>query len=158
MDPQQTAEAGAARLAAGDAVLVALGITVLEVGPGRASARMVVAPTMVNGVGTTHGGYVFLLADTAFAYACNSRGQVVVASSADVDFLEPTHVGDELVAVARERVLRARSGVYDVTVSSAGRTVAEFRGRSRALGADTSLTPLPHRPPRAQTTRQESTP
>lgn len=133
-DPQGTAARGEARLRAGDAVLPALGITVDGVAPGTATARMTVTPAMLNGHGTTHGGYVFLLADTAFAFACNTRS-VAVAASCDVDFLEPTTADDELVAVATERVLRGRSGIYDVTVSRDGATVAELRGRSRTVPA-----------------------
>ncbi len=131
-DQRESARRGEARLRAGDAVLPALGITVEDVAPGTATARLTVTPAMLNGHDTTHGGYVFLLADTAFAFACNTRS-VAVAASCDVDFLEPTTAGDELVAVASERVLRGRSGVYDVTVSRDGRTVAEFRGRSRSI-------------------------
>ena len=132
--PDETARRGEARLRAGDAVLAALGVTVEAVAPGTATARMTVTPAMLNGHGTTHGGYVFLLADTAFAFACTTRS-VAVAASCAVDFLEPTTAGDELVAVATERVVRARSGIYDVTVSRGGRAVAELRGRSRTVPA-----------------------
>ena len=112
----------------------ALGITLDGVGPGRATARMQVTSTMVQGHGTCHGGYLFLLADTAFAFACNTRG-ATVAAGADVEFLAPVHEGDQLVASAVERVLRGRSGIYDVTVRRGDEPVAEFRGRSRALAA-----------------------
>ena len=112
----------------------ALGITISEVAPGRATARMTVTPQMVQGHGVCHGGYLFLLADTAFAFACNTRG-AMVAAGADVEFLAPVHSGDELVASATERVLRGRRGLYDVTVRRGEEPVAEFRGRSRALPA-----------------------
>jgi acyl-CoA thioesterase len=110
-----------------------LGITVDGVGPGRATARMTVTAAMLNGHRTCHGGYLFLLADTAFAFACNTRGAQVVAQGADVSFLAPVAEGDELVAEALERVLRGRSGLYDVTVRRGDEPVVEFRGRSRAV-------------------------
>ena len=118
---------------AADEASRALGIRLLDVAPGRATMAMRVVPSMVNGHGTCHGGYLFLLADSAFAFACNTYGAAVVASGADVTFLAPVHEGDELVAEAVERVLRGRSGLYDVTVSRDGEPVLEFRGRSRSL-------------------------
>jgi acyl-CoA thioesterase len=111
----------------------ALGIELIFAGDGAASARMRVTADMVNGHGTTHGGYVFLLADTAFALACNAAGPVTVAAGADITFLRPTAAGDELEARATERATSGRSGVYDVTVTRAGDVVAEFRGRSRVV-------------------------
>jgi acyl-CoA thioesterase len=120
---------------AADAASRALGITVDDVGPGRATARMTVRPDMLNGHGICHGGYVFTLADTAFAFACNTYDDVTVAAGADVTFLEPVAGGSRLVAVAVERARRGRSGLYDVSVATdAGEVVAEFRGRSRSLG------------------------
>jgi acyl-CoA thioesterase len=110
----------------------ALGITIDDVAPGRATARMTVGPQMVQGHGTCHGGYLFLLADTAFAFACNTHVPTV-ASGADVEFLAPVHEGDELVATAVERSRRGRRGVYDVTVRRGEQPVVEFRGRSTAL-------------------------
>ena len=111
-----------------------LGIEITDVAPGRARARMIVADTMVNGHGIAHGGYVFLLADTAFAFACNTYDVVTVAAAADVVFVAPARAGDDLVAEAAERTRFGRSGVYDVTVRrSGGEIVAEFRGHSRAL-------------------------
>jgi acyl-CoA thioesterase len=97
---------------------------------------MTVAATMVNGHDIAHGGYVFLLADTAFAFACNTYDEVTVAAGADVTFVAPARLGDELVAEAVERRRFGRSGVYDVTVTRGpgGDVVAEFRGRSRSLG------------------------
>ena len=91
---------------------------------------------MVNGHGIAHGGYIFLLADTAFAFACNTYEIATVAAAADVVFVAPAREGDRLVAEAVERVRFGRSGVYDVTVRRAdGEVVAEFRGNSRALPA-----------------------
>lgn len=108
-----------------------LGIHLDEVGPGRARMRMRVADTMVNGHGIAHGGFLFLLADAAFAYACNSYGPAAVAQSAQIAFLRPARAGDELVAEATERSRQGRSGIYDVTVSRPdGTVIAEFRGQS----------------------------
>ena len=118
-----------------DAASQALGITIDGVSPGTARARMTVRADMLNGHGICHGGYVFTLADTAFAFACNTYDDVTVAAGADVAFLAPVAADTELVAVATERTRRGRSGLYDVTVtSSADEVVAEFRGRSRSLG------------------------
>ena len=117
-----------------DTAVRALDITIGDVAPGRATATMRVTSAMVQGHGTCHGGYLFLLADTAFAYACNTDGPAV-AAGADVEFLAPVHEGDLLLATAQERVLRGRSGIYDVTVRRGDESVLEFRGRSRTVGA-----------------------
>ena len=110
-----------------------LGIELIFAADGAATARMRITAGMVNGHGTTHGGYVFLLADTAFALACNAAGPVTVAAGADITFLRPTAAGDELQAHATERAASGRSGIYDVTVTRDGDVVAEFRGRSRTI-------------------------
>jgi acyl-CoA thioesterase len=110
-----------------------LGIELVEAGGGAAIVRMRVVQAMVNGHGMAHGGYVFLLADTAFACACNSHGPVTVAAGADVAFLRPVRAGDLLEARASERATSGRSGIYDVTVTRDGDIVAEFRGRSRMI-------------------------
>jgi acyl-CoA thioesterase len=119
-----------AAMLAGDRASAALGIRVLEYAPGFARARMTVRPDMVNGHGLAHGGLVFALADTAFACACNGWGAVTVAAGAEISFLEPARLGDELEAVARVRSRRGRTGIYDVTVRRGDEVVAEFRGRS----------------------------
>ncbi|MGW0932011.1 hydroxyphenylacetyl-CoA thioesterase PaaI [Streptomyces sp. NPDC002644] len=121
---------------AADEASARLGIEPLEHGPGTAVCRMRVTRAMVNGHGTAHGGHLFLLADTAFACACacDSRGPVTVAAGADIDFVAPAHEDDVLVATGRERVSFGRSGLYDVTVRRGDEVVAEFRGRSRAVG------------------------
>ncbi len=113
----------------------ALGITLDDFGPGYATCSVRVTESMANGHGITHGGYVFLLADTTFAMACNEIGSVTVASGADINFLAPTRVGDMLTAAAREVVRNGRSGIYDVTVARDEQVIAEFRGRSRTLPA-----------------------
>src|SRR5690348_6001819 len=107
-----------------------LGIVISDVAPGRATATITVQPDMVNGHDIGHGGFVFTLADTAFAFACNTYDDRTVAAGADISFLEPVKAGDVLVAAATERSRRARSGIYDVTVTRTGdgAVVAEFRG------------------------------
>jgi acyl-CoA thioesterase len=116
-----------------DSASQTLGMELEDVRPGYARLRMTVRADMLNGHGTCHGGIVFALADSAFAFACNSRGVVTVASGCSVEFLAPAREGDELVAVATERSLEGRNGVYDVDVRTADeRLVATFRGRSAA--------------------------
>jgi acyl-CoA thioesterase len=110
-----------------------LGMRLADAGPGHATVRMTVTDTMVNGHALAHGGYVFLLADTAFACACNSHGPVTVAAGADITFVAPARLGDELEARAVERVTYGRSGIYDVTVTRGADVIAEFRGRSRVV-------------------------
>jgi acyl-CoA thioesterase len=117
-----------------DATNTALGIELLDLAPGRATVRMRVAETMLNGHRIVHGGYVFLLADAAFAAACNTHGPVTVAQGAQVTFLRPAEAGEELTAQAAERERFGRNGIYDVTVRrSGGEVVAEFRGQSVML-------------------------
>ncbi len=113
-----------------------LGIELVSVSEGGAELRMTVTPDMLNGHAIGHGGYVFLLADTAFACACNSHGPVTVAAGADITFVAPVYEGDRLTARAVERTRYGRSGIYDVTVTRGGEVVAEFRGRSRTIGAE----------------------
>lgn len=133
-DLTTTAERRVRILHAEDLTSHTLGIVLEGVSPGRASVSMRIAETMVNSYGIAHGGYLFLLADVAFSYACNTYGSVNVASSAQVTFLRPTGVGDELIAEAVERARYGRSGIYDVTVRrSDGVVVAEFRGQSQML-------------------------
>ena len=111
-----------------------LGITVDSYGGGTAVARMQVRADMVNGHAIAHGGLVFALADTAFAAACNSVAWPTVAAGAEIVFVAPAHLGDELVATATLRTSFGRIGVYDVTVRRGDDVVAEFRGRSHRLG------------------------
>ena len=119
---------------AADTAAHGLGMELLGVGDGTAVVRMTVGPAMLNGYRSAHGGVVFLLADTAFACACNSHGPVTVAAAADITFVAPAREGDVLVATAQERVRYGRSGVYDVTVRRGHEVIAEFRGRSRTTG------------------------
>ncbi|MVQ42239.1 hydroxyphenylacetyl-CoA thioesterase PaaI [Microbacterium sp. MAH-37] len=134
MDPQRLAEACAERMWSTDAASIALGMRIEQVGPGTATLTMTVRDDMVNGHGSCHGGIISSLADSAFAFACNSRGTVTVAAGFEVDFIAPVMLGDRLVAEAHETVLRGRSGIYDVVVRNHEAVVAVFRGRSRSLG------------------------
>jgi acyl-CoA thioesterase len=122
-----------AAMMAADRASAALGIEVVEHGPGWARARMPVRPDMVNGHDLAHGGLVFALADTAFACACNGWGPVTVAAGADITFVRPARDGDLLEAEARMRSRSGRSGIYDVTVRCGDEVIAEFRGRSTEL-------------------------
>ena len=131
--PAPPEPAAAERMFAADRASRALGIELLEVDAGNAVLRMRITAAMVNGHGIAHGGYVFLLADSAFACACNSHGPVTVAAGADIDFVAPAHEGDLLTATARERTRFGRSGICDVTVRRGDQVIAEFRGRSREL-------------------------
>jgi acyl-CoA thioesterase len=128
-----TTPTGARAMFEADRASRALGMTVRELAPGRARLAMTVTDMMVNGHGIAHGGYVFMLADSAFAGACNYPGAVTVAASASIVFVSPAREGEELEAVAEERQRSGRSGVYDVTVRCGERVVAEFRGLSRTL-------------------------
>ncbi len=127
------AEASAAAMWAGDAASRALGMRIVEVGPGRAVLAMTVRADMVNGHAIGHGGLTFTLADSAFAFACNSHDRRTVAAGAEIQFRAPTRLGDELVASAVERHREGRDGLYDVSVTVGDVVVAEFVGRSREI-------------------------
>ena len=132
--PEEIARASAAAMLAEDRASAAVGIELVSVAPGRATMTMTVRPDMVNGHDIAHGGYVFLLADSTFAVACNSYGQRTVAAGCDIAFLQPVRVGDLLTAEATERHRGLRSGLYDVAVRrDDGSVVAELRGRSRTV-------------------------
>ena len=120
---------------AGDTSSKGLGIEIEMLGAGKAEARMTVTGDMLNGLDVCHGGYVFTLADAAFAYACNSHGVVTVAGGASIDFLRPVKAGDRLVAAATERHRGRRSGICEVIVRNQDdEQVAIFSGRSVATG------------------------
>jgi acyl-CoA thioesterase len=128
----------AAAMFSADVGSQSLGIELVTVADGNATVRMRVTSAMVNGHGIAHGGYLFLLADTAFACACNSHGPITVAARGDITFVAAARTGDELIAVATERTRFGRNGIYDVTVfrddDDARTVVAEFRGHSRTVG------------------------
>ncbi len=95
---------------------------------------MTVKPHMVNGHGIAHGGFIFTLADSAFAYACNSHNKRTVAAQCNISFIRPGKLGDRLIAVAREISRTGRSGIYDVRVTVDDTAIAELRGHSRTIG------------------------
>jgi acyl-CoA thioesterase len=130
---QRVATRSAEAMWAGDAASRALGMELLDVAPGRATVRMTVREDMVNGHAIGHGGLTFTLADTAFAFACNSYNRSTVAARCEISFLAPTRLGDVLVASAVERSRAGRDGVYDVTVRVGGTVVAELVGHSREI-------------------------
>jgi len=131
---QRIADAVGHGMYARDHAARALGITLEQIAPGRARMRMTVRQDMVNGHDLCHGGMTFTLADTAFAYACNSYNRSAVAASCHIVFTAPARRGDVLTAVAEEKSLEGRSGVYDIAVTDQnGRGVALFRGHSRRL-------------------------
>ena len=118
----------------GDRASRALGIELVEVAPGRVRVALTVREDMLNGHGICHGGVVFTLADAAFAFACNSHGEAMVAASTSIDFLAPAPNGARLIATATETMRSARHGIYDVTVmAAAGEVIASFRGRCARL-------------------------
>ena len=130
-EAQALAEATATAMWARDRTASALGMRLLSVSPGYARLAMPVRPDMVNGHHICHGGMIFTLADTAFAYACNSYNKNTVASACNIDFLAPAMENDTLEAEAIEQSLAGRTGVYDVTVRTlAGKAIALFRGKS----------------------------
>lgn len=134
LDPQQLAEAAVSAMLARDAATPYLGMRVVAVAPGQATVTMTVRPEMLNGHGTCHGGFVFSLADSAFAFACNSRNESTVGAGCTIDYLRPAFAGQCLTAEAQERSLQGRTGFYDVSVSNAeGELVALFRGRSHRV-------------------------
>ncbi|HEX4884389.1 MAG TPA: hydroxyphenylacetyl-CoA thioesterase PaaI [Casimicrobiaceae bacterium] len=130
-DALELARRVADRMWANDAASQALGMQVVDVGPGTARVTMRVRRDMLNGHDICHGGFIFTLADSAFAYACNSYNLVTVASGCSIDFLAPAREGDELVAHAHERSASGRTGVYDIEVTNQrGEKIALFRGKS----------------------------
>jgi acyl-CoA thioesterase len=136
-EAQALAEATAEAMWARDRAAQALGMKIVRVQPGAALLTMAVRSDMVNGHHICHGGMIFSLADTAFAYACNSYNKTTVASACHIDFLAPAKEGEMLEAEAVERSASGRTGVYDITVRIAGgKTVALFRGKSYRINGE----------------------
>lgn len=134
MTPEEIARASADKMWQLDAARAASDMTLLSVGPGVAKISMRVRPDMLNAHGMCHGGHIYLLADTAFAYACNSYGVSTLAQHCSITYLTPARPGDVLTAQAREVHVAGRTGVYDVSVATQnGEIIAEFRGVSRAV-------------------------
>ena len=133
-DPVQRARAAVQSLYLADLASQSLGIEIIDVAPGGVQIAMTVRPDMVNGYGMCHGGIVFAFADSAFAFACNSHGDPMVAAGASIEFLAPTPRGERLTATATEVSRSARHGIYDVAVTAAsGAVLAHFRGRCSRL-------------------------
>lgn len=136
-DPQRLAQAAAAAMYANDMASNALGITLQEIAPGYARMLMKVRTDMLNGHEICHGGFIFTLADSTLAFASNSYNHIAVAARASIDFLAPARLDDLLTAVAEERALSGRSGIYDVSVQDQNNTlIALFRGCTRRIGGE----------------------
>ena len=132
--PDEIARACAQAMWQEDDASRGLGMELVEVKPGQATLAMTIKPHMVNGQRIAHGGFIFTLADSAFAFACNSHNERVVAAQGNITFIKPGKLGDRLVATAREISRSGRSGIYDVRVTSEdGSVIAEFRGHSRVI-------------------------
>ena len=132
--PQQVANRVCERMFANDRATQGLGMTVVEVSPGHATLTMTVRADMLNGHETCHGGFIAALADSAFAFACNSYNELTVASGFAIDFIAPGRSGDVLTADCAEVAKAGRTGVYDTTVTNQhGQRIAVFRGRSYTL-------------------------
>ena len=134
LSPDDLARACAEAMWKEDDASKGLGMEILQVRPGEAVLTMTVGPHMVNGHGIAHGGFIFLLADSAFAFACNSHNQRAVAAQCNISFIRPGRLGDRLIATAREISRSGRSGIYDVRVTVDDTAIAELRGHSRTIG------------------------
>lgn len=132
--PQEIAEACGAHMHEKNQLAQALGVVLEEMAPGRARVSLAVRDDMTNSMGTCHGGIIFSLADCAFEYSCNSHDRKTVAAGSSIDYVSAARLGDRLTAIAEERSLVGRSGVYDIrVVDQNGDPVAFFRGRSRSV-------------------------
>ena len=134
LSPDDLARACADAMWKDDDASRGLGMKIVEVSAGRSVLTMTVQPHMVNGQRIAHGGFIFTLADSAFAFACNSHNERVVAAQGNITFIRPGKLGDVLVASAREISRTGRSGIYDVQVTADDVVIAEFRGHSRSIG------------------------
>ena len=144
MTPQQTAELVRDGMFARDRAAQALDMRITHIAPGEATIEMPVRDDMLNGFDTCHGGFITALGDTAFAYACNTRNEMTVASGLSVDFVAPGRPGETLVAEAREQSQAGRTGVYDVTIRNRqGQLIAIFRGRSYSMKGRPSVPARP---------------
>lgn len=137
MDALAIAKASAEKMWSEDEASRSLGMQIVAVSPGKATMTMTVTDKMVNGHKICHGGYIFLLADSTFAFACNTYNQITVAQQCAVTFIRPGKLGDTLRADAVEISRSGRSGIYDITVTRAdGTVIAEFRGHSRTIDGE----------------------
>ncbi|RJE82349.1 hydroxyphenylacetyl-CoA thioesterase PaaI [Paracoccus onubensis] len=134
MTPQELAEACARQMWSDDRASQQLGMKLTHIAPGEASIQMTLTERMTNGHGNAHGGFLFTLADSAFAFACNSYNQMTVAQHCSITYIAPGTLGDRLTATAREVSRKGRSGIYDIRViREDGTVIAEFRGHSRSF-------------------------
>ena len=133
LSPDDLARACAAAMWKDDDASSTLGMEILDVKAGQATLAMTIQPHMVNGQRIAHGGFIFTLADSAFAFACNSHNERVVAAQGQITFIKPGRLGDRLVATAQEINRSGRSGIYDVRVTVGDTVIAEFRGHSRVI-------------------------
>ncbi|WP_213771401.1 hydroxyphenylacetyl-CoA thioesterase PaaI [Bradyrhizobium sp. dw_78] len=134
LSPDDLARACADAMWQQDDASKGLGMEILEVKPGQATLAMTVQPHMVNGQRIAHGGFIFTLADSAFAFACNTHNERVVAAHGNISFIRPGQLGDRLIATATEISRSGRSGIYDVRVTAGDVVIAQFRGHSRSIG------------------------
>jgi acyl-CoA thioesterase len=134
LSPDDLARACADAMWKEDGASQGLGMEIVAIEPGAAVLAMTIRPHMVNGHGIAHGGFIFTLADSAFAFACNSHNDRTVAAQCHISFIRPGKLGDRLIATAREISRTGRSGIYDVRVSLGDTAVAELRGHSRTVG------------------------
>jgi len=134
LSPDDLARACADAMWGEDQASQGLGMEIVDIKAGQATLAMTIQPHMVNGHGIAHGGFIFTLADSAFAFACNSRNERTVAAQGAITFIRSGKLGDRLVAEAREVSRSGRSGIYDVRVTAGDVVIAEFRGHSRSIG------------------------
>jgi acyl-CoA thioesterase len=134
LSPDDLARACAEAMWKEDDASQGLDMEIVEIRSGQATLAMTVKPHMVNGQRIAHGGFIFTLADSAFAFACNTHNERTVAAQGNISFIRPGKLGDRLVATAREISRSGRSGIYDVTVTAGDIVIAEFRGHSRTIG------------------------
>ena len=134
LSPDNLARACADAMWGEDQASQGLGMEIVDIKAGQATLAMTIQPHMVNGHGIAHGGFIFTLADSAFAFACNSRNERTVAAQGAITFIRSGKLGDRLVAEAREVSRSGRSGIYDVRVTAGDVVIAEFRGHSRSIG------------------------
>jgi acyl-CoA thioesterase len=133
-DAEELARSAGAKMFGNDRASRGLGMELVEVGVGTAKMKMQVRPDMLNGHGTCHGGFIFALADSTFAFACNSRNDVTVAAGCNIEYLQPAYENDILTASGHEVALIGRTGIYDIRVENQnGETIATFRGKSARI-------------------------
>ncbi|TWD50702.1 acyl-CoA thioesterase [Agrobacterium vitis] len=134
LSPQALAQACAKAMWGDDNATRHLGMELISVAPGQAVVAMTITEIMTNGHGTCHGGYIFTLADSAFAFACNTYNQRTVGQHCSISYLSPAFKGDRLTATACEVSRRGRNGIYDIRIiNQDGEQIAEFRGHSRTI-------------------------